>query len=100
MCAYEFAGLCFLPIAATASFFGFKDFIAAVAILVLIYTVTDVRYRFRLEVAPLPLFGIAYFLIGLIGFGSLAVDVWIAERWLVPRTEVLTVGVLLGAWCA
>lgn len=99
MCSYEFWGLCFAPIQATSSFFGFKDFIAAIAILVLIYMVVDVRYRFRLQVAPVPLFGIAYALVGVIGFGSLATDVWISEKWLVPQIHFMTTGIWLGVLC-
>lgn len=83
-------GICFVPVTTTASLFGFKDFIAALALLIIIYTISDIRYRFRLSVAPTPLFGISYALIGLIGFGALATDIWISEKWLVPSSLVTT----------
>lgn len=64
--------------------FGFSEFISALALLVIVYTVTDIRYRFRVEVAPLPLFRLTYVLIAAIGFGALLTEVWFAEDWLVP----------------
>lgn len=64
--------------------FGFPEFISALALLVIVYTVTDIRYRFRLAVAPAPLFQLTYVLIGIIGFGTLMTEIWITERWLVP----------------
>lgn len=64
--------------------FGFAEFISALALLVIVYTVTDIRYRFRLAVAPAPLFQLTYVLIGIIGFGTLLTEIWITEHWLVP----------------
>jgi hypothetical protein len=36
-----------------ASLFAFPQFMAALALLAVVYTATDVRYRFRLSVVPL-----------------------------------------------
>ncbi|MFA4904074.1 MAG: hypothetical protein WC600_15185 [Desulfobaccales bacterium] len=80
-CEDNFLGICFvtpqtglgLPI------FGFATFVQALALLVIVYTVTDIRYRFRLAVAPIPLFRLTFILIGVIGFGTLLTDIWFAE---------------------
>lgn len=96
-CVHLFWGICFVPINGTASLFGFKDFIAALALLIIIYTVSDIRYRFRVSVAPIPILKITYALIGLIGFGTLATDIWISEKWLVPdslMTSAIWQGIL------
>lgn len=68
-----------------SSIFGFAEFISALALLVIVYTLTDIRYRFRVAVTPIPLFKPTYILIGLIGFGTLLTDVWFSERWLMPN---------------
>lgn len=87
-CVNSFWGICFVPTTTTASLFGFKDFIAALALLIIIYTISDIRYRFRVSVSPTSLFMISYVLIGLIGFGTLATDIWVSEKWLVPDSFI------------
>jgi hypothetical protein len=87
-CVNTFLGICFVPVTSTASIFGFKDFIAALALLVIIYTISDVRYRFRIAVSPAPLYKISYWLIAIIGFGTLLTDIWISEKWLVPSSLI------------
>jgi hypothetical protein len=92
-CFHLFFGICFVQTTGSASLFGFKDFIAALALLIIIYTVSDIRYRFRVAVAPISLFKITYVLISLIGFGTLMTDIWISEKWLVPDSLITT-----GIW--
>lgn len=87
-CINSFLGICFVPVTSTASIFGFKDFIGALALLIIIYTISDVRYRFRIAVSPTPLYKISYWLIGIIGFGTLLTDIWISEKWLVPNSLI------------
>ncbi|MBL1294562.1 MAG: hypothetical protein COB61_011930 [Thiotrichales bacterium] len=89
-CVDSFWGICLVAINSAASLFAFKDFIAALALLIIIYTVSDIRYRFRVSVAPTPLFKISYVLISVIGFGTLATDIWISEKWLVPDSLITT----------
>lgn len=67
--------------ASGSSVFGFPEFLTAVALLVLVFSTGDSRYRFRMEVAPLHLPRITFFAILAIGLGSLLVDVWYAEGW-------------------
>lgn len=89
-CVDSFWGVCFVAVNGTANLFGFKDFIAALALLIIIYTISDIRYRFRVFVSPTPLFTISYGLIAVIGFGTLATDIWISEKWLVPDSLITT----------
>lgn len=84
-CEKTYLGICFItPSGLELSIFGFAEFISALALLVIVYTVTGIRYRFRVAVAPIPLFPLTYLFIGIIGFGTLLTDVWFSERWLMP----------------
>ena len=86
-CEKYFLGICFVtpPTGLGLPIFGFAAFVQALALLVIVYTVTDIRYRFRLAVAPIPLFRLTFILIGVIGFGTLMTDIWFAEGWLMPN---------------
>src|SRR5436190_2096302 len=56
--------------------FGFAEFVQAFALLVLVYTMSDVRYRFRAATAPIPIWAITFWLCGIIGFGTILTDLW------------------------
>lgn len=68
----------------SASIFGFGGFLSALALLVVVYTITDIRYKFRLAIAPIPLFLITFILIAVIGIGSLLNDFWYSDVWQIP----------------
>jgi hypothetical protein len=68
-----------------SSIFGFSEFISSLALLVVLYTVTGVRYKFRIAVSPIPLYLLTYIFLGVIGFGTLLMDVWFTEQWLMPK---------------
>ena len=72
ICSHEFFDICFVKPSAgpETSIFGFAEFGTALALLVIIYTIADVRYRFRIKVAPIPLF-LLTFILAIIGFASL-----------------------------
>ena len=72
--------------------FGFAEFIAAFALLVVLYTITDAHYKFRLAVAPgiLPLDGLTYALMIFIGFAALLTEVWWSDGWRLPRSCWIT----------
>ncbi len=99
-CVDYLFGICLVPANGSISLFGFKDFIAALAFLVIIYTISDIRYRFRLAITPIPLFMITYVLIIVIGFGTLLTDIWISEKWLVPSTPFITAAIWQGILAA
>lgn len=88
-------GICIelAPIDAIApKFFGFSEFLTSLALMVLAWTTSDVRYRFRIDCAPIPLKGITFGVVVIVGMLTLLTDLWRAERWLVPTNIPLTTG--------
>ena len=93
-------GISFIPLNVDGQkIFGFSEFMSGLAIMVIAWTLSDTRYKFRIQVAPLPLIGLAFSSLFLIGVLSLMTDLWRAEGWLVPKGDILTPAVwqaLLG----
>ncbi|WP_399697546.1 hypothetical protein [Xenophilus sp.] len=86
-----FAGVCFIPLDGSGQkFFGFSEFLAGLALMVLAWTIADVRYRFRVRTAPIPLLGITFSVVAAVGVLTLLTDLWRAEQWLVPKGNLLT----------
>lgn len=83
---------CFVPpdTDITTRIFGFAEFLAAVALLVVVYTIADVRYKFRIAISPGYLYLSTFFLIATVGFLSLLTEVWLAEHWWIPKTAGIT----------
>lgn len=83
--------VCFIPMDANSpKLFGFSEFLAGLALMVLVWTIADVRYRFRVRTAPLPLQGITFSVVAAVGVLTLLTDLWRAEQWLVPQGNLLT----------
>ncbi len=83
--------VCFIPLDASGpKFFGFSEFLAGLALMVLAWTIADVRYRFRVRTAPIPLQGITFAVVAAVGILTLLTDLWRAEGWLVPQGNLLT----------
>jgi hypothetical protein len=88
-----FLGVCFIPVNGSGQkFFGFSEFLAGLALMVLAWTIADVRYKFRVRTAPLPLMAITFSVVAAIGLLTLLTDLWRAEQWLVPKGNLLTPG--------
>lgn len=88
---YCLGALCFVPLAVDGPrFFGFSEFLASLALMVLAWTIADIRYRFRVKVAPLPLQRITFAVVSAVGVLALLTDLWRAEQWLVPQGNLLT----------
>lgn len=86
-----FVGVCFIPLDGSGQkFFGFSEFLAGLALMVLAWTIADVRYRFRVRTAPIPLLGVTFSVVSAIGVLALLTDLWRAEQWLVPKGNLLT----------
>jgi len=86
-CEAIYLGICWVrPAVSSGSVFSVGDFVQGLALLVIVYTVTDIRYRFRVAITPLPLYRLTFYLIGVVGFGTLFTDIWLKERWLVPES--------------
>ena len=94
-CDSVLLGICLVKQATSTStfqpsLFAFPQFMSALALLAVVYTVTDIRYRFRVSVTPIPLFGLTLPLLIAIGLATLLTDVWLREGWLVPNIPFLT----------
>ena len=86
-----FIGLCFFPLDKNGQkLFGFSEFLAGLALMVLAWTIADVRYRFRIRTAPIPLQHLTFAVVAAVGVLTLLTDLWRAEQWLVPRGNFLT----------
>lgn len=84
-------GVCFIPLDGSGQkFFGFSEFLAGLALMVLAWTIADVRYRFRVRTAPIPLLGITFSVVATVGVLALLTDLWRAEQWLVPKGNLLS----------
>lgn len=90
--------ICFVPPspAVVPNIFGFAEFISSLALLIIVYTVVDVRYRFRIAIAPFPLRGFTFIIIAVIGIGTLLTDVWLTEGWWVLKIYSLSGAVWQG----
>lgn len=75
---------CLVPIAPGQQIFGFSEFLASLALMVIAWTIVDVRYRFRLHTSSLPLIRGSFVSVAAIGVLTLFSDLWRAEGWLVP----------------
>ena len=87
-CFYK---ICFSPLSVNdPKFFGFSEFLAGLALMILAWTIADVRYRFRVEVAPLPLKIITFFVVVFVGLSTILTDLWRASGWLVLSQTFIT----------
>jgi hypothetical protein len=85
------AELSFIPLdAAAPKFFGFSEYLTGLALMVLAWTIADVRYHFRVRTAPIPLQGITFGVVAGVGVLTLLTDLWRSEQWLVPQGDLLT----------
>ncbi|CAI8716662.1 ANK_REP_REGION domain-containing protein [Pseudomonas sp. IT-P395] len=86
-----FAAVCFIPLDPNGSkFFGFSEFLAGLALMVLAWTIGDVRYHFRVQTAPIPLQRLTFSVVAIVGVLTLLTDLWRAQGWLVPKGGMLT----------
>lgn len=88
---YCLLSLCFVPLETSEQkFFGFSEFLSGLALMILAWTIADVRYRFRVKTAPIPLQGLTFGVVAALGALTLLTDLWRSEHWLVPQGEWLT----------
>lgn len=82
---------CFVPPASTseARIFTFAEFLSALALLVVLYTISDFRYKFRLAITPGYLYQTTFAVIIFVGMGSLVGELWNAEGWWVLKSAGL-----------
>lgn len=84
--------LCWVPVdrSSYAKIFGFAEFLAALALLAVLFTISDVRYKFRTAIVPGHLYRTTFGTMLLVGTQALATEVWIAQGWYVPHVAGLT----------
>lgn len=91
MVEFCYGFVCFVPLASSEpKFFGFSEFLAGLALMVLAWTMADVSYRFRVATAPIRLRRWTFVVVSTVGILSLLTDLWRAEQWWVPRGSVFT----------
>ncbi|EIX9048221.1 TPA: hypothetical protein SLP45_002977 [Klebsiella oxytoca] len=59
--------------------FGFSEFLAGLALMVLAWTIADTRYRFRIKTAPIPLEKITFWVVFIVGCFTILTDLWRAN---------------------
>lgn len=101
-CAKELFGLCLIEAVGHPgdAFFGFAEFVGAFALLAIVFTIANVQYQFRISVSPIPLHKLTFWLIVVIGFGTLGTDLWVSERWLVLYVPGMTFGMIQGLFAS
>lgn len=83
--------VCFVPLDPSApKFFGFSEFLAGLALMILAWTIADTRYRFRIWSAPIPLYGSTFVIMTAVGTLTLLTDFWRAQGLLVPKMGLFT----------
>ncbi|MBA6383658.1 hypothetical protein H4J45_09755 [Colwellia sp. BRX10-6] len=81
-CDWNILSVCLVKAgSSTSTIFGFSEFLSALALLVIVYTITDVRYKFRIATAPFNLPKASFTIIAIIGIGTLMSEIWVAEKW-------------------
>ena len=94
--------VCFVPFdtdETESRFFGFSEFLTALALMLIVLTVADFRYRFRLGTESFLTHAFAFWILAFIGFATLFTDAWHANGWLVLDIQYLTYSIwqlLLG----
>jgi hypothetical protein len=85
-------GVCFAPLSTTdyVKIFGFSEFLAALALLVVLFTISDVRSKFRTAIVPGDLYLATFGVMIAVGFLTLATEVWVAQKWYVPQSLWVT----------
>jgi hypothetical protein len=88
---YCFRALCFVPLREPSpGIFGLPQFLPGLALMVLAWTTSDARYRFRVASAALDIRRITFAVFACVGPLALLTSLWHAQHWLVPRGNLLT----------
>ena len=86
-----------VPLDANAQkLFGFSEYLTSLALMAIVWTIADVRYRFRVMTNHFVSQKSTFYVIVAVGVLTLLTDLWCAEGWLVPKWGILT----LASWQA
>ncbi|EKG9565970.1 hypothetical protein O5P60_004861 [Vibrio parahaemolyticus] len=87
-CFYD---ICFEAINMKAGkFFGFSEYLASLAIMVLAWNIVDIRYKFRLYVAPFNLKNTSFYIMSFIGLFCVLMEVWLLKGFPVIKNSPVT----------
>ena len=85
-----FKGICFFALDPnTPKIFSFAELLSGMAIMILAWTIADVRYRFRINSAPFPIHKVSFWVVSLVGLATLLTDLWIGAGWYIPRGNLI-----------
>lgn len=89
-CQHTIIGICLTraPVDTGYAVFGFSEFLAALALLVLVFSSSDFLYQFRISVSALPLKWLSFVAAATVGLGTLLTDLWFARQWYAPAWGV------------
>ena len=63
------------------SLFGVSDYLAAFALLLVIYTISDYRNKLRLSLAPFPIYKLGFWIFLCVFFVKAIVELWFFQSW-------------------
>lgn len=66
--------------------FGYSEYLTALAVLVVAFTISDALYHFRIAIAPLPLIATSFWTAIAVGIFTLGSQLWFAEGWPLPAS--------------
>ncbi|MFP5424511.1 MAG: hypothetical protein ACLGJA_01510 [Gammaproteobacteria bacterium] len=81
---------CFALDKSAPKFFGFAELISGLALTLVVWTVADIRYKFRIDTAFLPIRRLSVVITIIVGFLALMTDYWRAQQLRVPVGDWLT----------
>ena len=70
-------------------FFGFSEFLSSLALIILAWSLTDTRYKFRVKTASIPIVQISYYVTSFIGIVTLLTELWRIQKWPVLNLSLI-----------
>ncbi|MFE8046912.1 hypothetical protein [Brenneria goodwinii] len=90
---------CFALDKTASKYFGFAELISGLALTLVVWTVADLRYKFRIDTASLPVRGASLVITSIVGVLTLLTDYWRTSQsrvpaggWLTPESWQLLLG--------
>lgn len=83
----------------TSNVFGLAQFLSSLALLVVVFNVSDFRYRYRLYVSRFDLSKVAIYIASMIAAALLLTEMWFENKWRLPHflNHYGNIKILLGA---
>jgi len=78
-----------------AKVFGFSEFLTSAALLIIVFTTADTRYKFRVATVSVDLQRRAFWCLLIVGTLTLLIDIWIAEKFRVLNLSIPSLKIVL-----